>query len=130
MFFITHPPTTSNLIPYTTLFRSTHTFWVTQTIGDCTSEATQVEVEVTLSTNGFDLASFRAYPNPVKDFFTVSYNKEITNVTVINMLGQTLMTKSVNATDTQIDMTSLPTGNYFVKVTTEGAVKTVKVIKQ
>lgn len=112
------------------LEEGTYTFWVTQTIGDCTSEATQVEVEVTLSTNGFDLASFRAYPNPVKDFFTVSYNKEITNVTVVNMLGQTVFAKTVNATDTQIDMTSLPTGNYFVKVTTEGAVKTVKVVKQ
>lgn len=112
------------------LEEGTYTFWVTQTIGDCTSEATQVEVEVTLSTNGFDLASFRAYPNPVKDFFTVSYNKEITNVTVVNMLGQTVFAKTVNATDAQIDMTSLPTGNYFVKVTTEGAVKTVKVVKQ
>lgn len=112
------------------LEEGTYTFWVTQTIGDCTSEATQVEVEVTLSTNGFDLASFRSYPNPVKDFFTVSYNKEITNVTVVNMLGQTVFVKAVNETDTQIDMTSLPTGNYFVKVTTEGAVKTVKVVKQ
>src|SRR5690606_33980144 len=32
------------------LTEGAHTFWVTQTIGDCTSEATQVEVEVTLST--------------------------------------------------------------------------------
>lgn len=116
----------------TVLEEGTYTFYVTQTIGDCESEATEVEVVVTseVSTGTFDLASFRAYPNPVKDFFTVSYNKEITNVTVVNMLGQTVFAKTVNATDTQIDMTTLPTGNYFVKVTTEGAVKTVKVVKQ
>src|SRR5690554_1877823 len=112
------------------LTEGSYTFWVTQTVGDCTSEATEIQVEVTLSTNTFDNASFRAYPNPVKDFFTISYNKEITNISVVNILGQTVMEKAVNTTDTQIDMTSLPTGNYFVKVTTEGAVKTVKVIKQ
>src|SRR5690606_18807130 len=53
-----------------------YTFWVTQTVGDCTSAATEIQVEVALSTNGFDMTSFRAYPNPVKDFFNVSYSKE------------------------------------------------------
>ncbi len=114
----------------TELTEGTHTFWVTQTIDGCESDAIQIVVEVTLSTNVFDNASFRTYPNPVKDFFNVSYSKEITNISVVNMLGQTVLEKAVNATDTQIDMTSLPTGSYFVKVTVEGNSKTVKVIKQ
>jgi hypothetical protein len=107
-----------------------YTFWVTQTVGDCVSEATEIQVEVTLSTNGFDNASFRTYPNPVKDFFNVSYSKEITSISVVNILGQSVIEKAVNATDTQINMTTLPTGSYFVKVTAQGNSKTVKVIKQ
>src|SRR5690606_13806162 len=112
------------------LAEGSYTFWVTQTIDGCESDAIAIEVEVTLNRNDFDNASFRTYPNPVKDFFNVSYNKEITNISVVNMLGQTVIEKAVNATDTQIDMTSLPTGSYFVKVTVEGNSKTVKVIKQ
>ena len=107
-----------------------YTFWVTQTVGDCTSEATEIEIEVTLSTNRFDETSFRAYPNPVKEFFHISYSKEITNISVINMLGQTVIAKALNSADTQMDMTSLPKGAYFVKVIVEGNTKTVKVIKQ
>src|SRR5690606_1681300 len=61
----------------------TYTFFVTQTIGDCTSEAIEIIVEVTLNTNEFNMASFRVYPNPVKDFFSVSYSKEITNIRVV-----------------------------------------------
>lgn len=118
-----------NQISSTTVAEDNTTYFVTQTVDECTSEALAVTVEVTLSTGDFNLVSLKAYPNPTSDFVTVSYNNDITNVAVINMLGQTLMTKNVNANTTQIDMTSLPTGNYFVKVTVEGAVKTIKIVK-
>ncbi len=114
----------------TVLTEGTYTFYVTDSMGDCTSEATMITVEVSLSTKDFDTATFKAYPNPVKDYFNISYSKNIQNIAVINMLGQTIFTKNVNATDTQIDMTSLPTGTYFVKVNVDGAVKTIKVAKQ
>ena len=116
-------------IPSTTAAEDNTTYFVTQTVDECTSEALAITVELTLSTGDFNLVSLKAYPNPTNDFVTVSYNNDITNVAVINMLGQTLMTKNVNANTTQIDMTSLPTGNYFVKVTVEGAVKTIKIVK-
>src|SRR5690606_27005794 len=112
------------------LFEGTYTFWVTQTVGECTSEATEIEIDVTLSTDRFDEASFRAYPNPVKEFFNISYSKEITTIAVVNILGQTVIEKAINTTDSQIDMTTLPKGTYFVKVTLEAGVKTIKVIKQ
>lgn len=116
-------------IPSTTVAEDNTTYFVTQTVDECTSEALAVTVELTLSTGDFNLVSLKAYPNPTNDFVTVSHSNDITNVAVINMLGQTLMTKNVNANTTQIDMTSLPTGNYFVKVTVEGAVKTIKIVK-
>ncbi len=118
-----------NQISATTVAENNTTYYVTQTVGECTSEALAITVEVTLSTGDFNLVALRAYPNPTNDFVTVSYNNNITTIAVINMLGQTLMTKNVNANTTQIDMASLPTGNYFVKVTVEGAVKTIKIVK-
>jgi hypothetical protein len=116
--------------PTTVLEAGSYTFFVTQTIDNCISDAIEVVVEVTLSTNGFDMTSFKAYPNPVKDYFNVSYSKEITSVAVVNMLGQVILTKEVNAHDTQVDMSNLPSGNYLVRVNIDGAIQTVKVVKQ
>lgn len=86
--------------------------------------------EDTSGTKDFDASVFKVYPNPVKDFLNISYSKDIQAIAIVNMLGQTLYTTKVNTTDTQVDMTSLPTGNYLVKVTFDGVVRTIKVVKQ
>ncbi len=121
---------TTEVAETTVLQEGSYTFYVTQTIGDCTSEAIEVVVEVTLSTGGFDVMSFKAYPNPVKDIFTISYNKNIADVTVVNMLGQIVAKQIIQSTDAQINMSALPAGNYVVKVAVDGAVQTLKVVKQ
>ena len=131
----------SNLVWYadadlTIVLEQTHelvhetTYYVVATYGQCVSEALAITVEEVVSTDRFDSASFKAYPNPVRDFFNISYSSDINDVMVINMLGQTVISKTVQATDTQIDMSGLPTGTYFVKVNLEGIIKTIKVTKQ
>jgi Secretion system C-terminal sorting domain/GEVED domain len=83
-----------------------------------------------LKTESFDLTGFSAYPNPVKDILNLSYTKEISNVSIHNLLGQEVMTKSINASQSKIDMSNLTNGTYLVKVTVDGLVKTLKVVKQ
>lgn len=78
----------------------------------------------------FDANAFRYYPNPVKDILNLSYDKNITNVAVYNVLGQEIMIKNNNANQSQIDMSSLASGTYLVRVTADNAEKTFKVIKQ
>ncbi len=86
--------------------------------------------DASLSSNSFDNASFAAYPNPVKDVFNVSYSSEISSIRVLNLLGQEVITKQVNATSTQIDMSPLSAGAYIVNVAVGDAIKTIKVVKQ
>ncbi len=83
-----------------------------------------------LATDTFSSNNFQSYPNPVKDVLNLSYDKDITNVSVINLLGQEVLTSKVNNTTAKIDMSSLTTGAYMVKVTSENEVKTIKVIKE
>jgi hypothetical protein len=82
-----------------------------------------------LSSNAFELDNFKAYPNPVKDVLNLSYNTEISNVQVVNVLGQVVINTSMNTTNAQIDMSQLNAGTYIVNMTIEGSVKTIKVIK-
>jgi len=83
-----------------------------------------------LSTNSFDLKGFKAYPNPVKDIFKVSFTKNISNVSVTNLVGQEVLSKKVNTLQSDVDMSALASGTYLVKVTSEGLTKTIKVIKE
>jgi hypothetical protein len=84
-----------------------------------------------LATNNFDAAAnFKSYPNPVIDVLNLSYDKNITNVAVFNLLGQEVLTKVINTNQSKIDMSRLASGTYLVKVTADNQVKTIKVIKQ
>jgi len=72
--------------------------------------------------------SITVYPNPVNDMLHFSSNQPIENVLVTNMLGQQINV-SVSSDKMSIDMSDLPTGNYFVKITIEGVAKMIKVVK-
>ena len=86
--------------------------------------------DASLSSDSFDLKGFKAYPNPVKDVFKVSYIKEISSVSVHNLLGQEIINQKVNALASEINMSALSRGTYLVKVTVDGLVNTIKVIKE
>jgi hypothetical protein len=83
-----------------------------------------------LSTGDFNKNKLTYYPNPVTDFLNLSYDQDITDVTVTNMLGQQVLTKSINDTNTQLDLSGLSQGTYLVRVNTTDATKIVKVVKQ
>lgn len=85
----------------------------------------------TLSTNEFDNAtSFSFFPNPANNTLNLEAQNTIEEVVMFNMLGQNVLTAKPNAVTSKIDMSALNTGAYFVKVTIDGATKTVRVIKQ
>ncbi|HLF52239.1 T9SS type A sorting domain-containing protein [Flavobacterium sp.] len=98
-----------------------------------TSASGQFQVsayDASLSTSGFDNKSFSAYPNPVKEVLNLSYTQNISDVAVYNLLGQQVIAKTINANQSQIDMSHLSSGTYMVKVTADIQVKMIKVIKE
>jgi hypothetical protein len=90
-----------------------------------------ISIIETLATPGFVSAAFTFYPNPVKDVLNIGYSKTIAKVALYNILGQEVLAKSINADQSQINVSNLPKGTYLVKVTAEdGVAKTIKVIKE
>ncbi|MGL2965177.1 T9SS type A sorting domain-containing protein [Flavobacterium sp. XGLA_31] len=83
-----------------------------------------------LSRENFATNELKIYPNPVKDILNFSFDKEITAVSIYNLLGQEVYTKSVNSNETSIDIAALSAGTYVMKVTAGNEVKTVKVVKE
>jgi len=119
---------TSPLSP-TQLLANT-TYYATQTINGCRSATSLAVTITTLANQDFDMTQFTYYPNPVIDLLNISYSQDMTSVKVFNMIGQQLMSKQINSNTAQIDMSRYANGAYFIQVTTENAMKTVRVIKK
>jgi len=82
-----------------------------------------------LSIDEFDTLGFKYFPNPVTNTLTLKAQQSIQNVTVFNMLGQEVLRTSPNTLESSLNMSSLNTGSYFVKVTINDATETVRIIK-
>jgi hypothetical protein len=86
--------------------------------------------DASLSAASFDKSNFVAYPNPVKDVLNLSYKTAISNVRVINLLGQEVLNTKANSNDVKVNMSALNSGAYIVNITVDDTVHTIKVIKE
>lgn len=85
----------------------------------------------TLGVNTFDNeVAFTYFPNPVKNTLTLNAQNTIEQVAMYNMLGQEVLRATPNTVDSELDMSQLQTGAYFVKVTIANITQTIRVIKQ
>lgn len=87
-------------------------------------------LNIPLKVDEFDSNAFNFYPNPVKNTLNLSYSSAMTSVSVLNMIGQTISEKSINAKEAQIEMSNLAKGTYLVEVKSADSSKTIKVIKE
>jgi uncharacterized repeat protein (TIGR01451 family) len=75
---------------------------------------------------------FYVYPNPVNDQLTleIPYLKGECILSVMNVSGQELIRQQINESKTQINLSSLSAGVFFVKLISGNAVVVKKIIKQ
>lgn len=84
-----------------------------------------------MSAPAFNNANFKAYPNPVENVMHLSYTTDLSQVEVYNMMGQLVLTQKVNGTQSSVDLSSLTSGAYMMKVQAVDATSTtVKVIRK
>ncbi len=85
----------------------------------------------TLSTSDLeDNAAFTYFPNPVKNTLTLNAKNTIDIISIFNVLGQEVLRATPNTVNSELNMSSLKAGAYFVNVTIANTTKTIKVIKQ
>ena len=75
------------------------------------------------------VSNFTFFPNPVNNVLTIKAQASIDSITVYNMLGQAVVRSTPNTNDSTVDMSALQTGAYFVQVSINNTLKTVRVIK-
>ena len=82
-----------------------------------------------LANNQFEFSNLKVYPNPVNNILNVENAQKITKVSIINLLGQELLSKNFDDLKTQIDITDLQSGSYLVRISSENKEQIVKIVK-
>ena len=120
-------------LPLTTVLVDGVTYYASQTIDGIESTerlAVTAKVNGSLSTPDFALPDFRFYPNPVQHNLSIQNSSAIDEIELISVSGKTILTKRINHTQSEIDLSNVATGFYFLKVKAEGQIKTVKIVKK
>ena len=80
-----------------------------------------------LGVDDFVKLQMSVYPNPTRDLVNVVSNQIIEKVEVINLLGQTLISKKSTLNEVSINLDNLPTATYILRVTSDN--KTINIFK-
>ncbi len=89
-----------------------------------------ITIDCLLAVNDNIIEGFSYYPNPANHTVNLSALDAIESVVIYNILGQKVIDLNVDSTNTQIDVSSLYTGTYLMKVSVNGEIGTYKVIKR
>ena len=114
-------------LPDTTVIVDGTTYWVTQTIDGCESEALAVLV-AELGMSEIDGELFSLYPNPVQTLLNISGNMKINSVEIFDLTGRKL-TEIHQIDNRQIDFSTYEKGSYLVRIHTDKKTIVKKVIK-
>jgi serine protease len=68
------------------------------------------------------------YPNPVADILNINSNYKVSNVKVLNYIGQTIDNINVSGMDVTINTSTYKSGIYFIQIETEKGISTQKII--
>lgn len=80
----------------------------------------------TLSTNDNQILGLKVYPNPTKDFLNITTDSNLTKqVQVYDMIGKEVINTEIQ---NQLNVSSLTSGMYLVRITEEGKTSTEKIV--
>jgi len=73
----------------------------------------------------------KCFPGVAKDFLMVTAEKEISEVSILNLVGQTIKSVAINSNSTKITLNDIVSGQYLVRIKlVNGQVGTTKFLKQ
>ena len=78
----------------------------------------------------FAFNGFKYFPNPVKSSLLLTSNSVLDTIVVTSVVGQNIITQKAKGLQAEIDFSTLKKGVYFVKVSSQGILKTIKVMKE
>ncbi len=94
--------------------------------GGCSGEAS---VDMNNGIDEVGSIDVRLYPNPANKAVTIVAN-DANEIMITNMMGQTMIQKPVSGERTAVDISALPSGIYFARITSGNGISVVKFVKE
>ncbi len=82
-----------------------------------------------LGVTSLSKSQLKFYPNPAKNLLTVELDEVMTNLTIYDLSGKKVLQKEAYAKKVNLDISSLPKGNYLLRAGNDKKAKTIKFIK-
>lgn len=103
--------------------------WVTYTDANgCTSDPSNTIIMIPTGVEELSSNSFRVYPNPTNGELFIQNLADFNTLTINNLVGQTVLTKTLQSNITSIDMNAFGEGIYFITLSSKTNSAMVKVI--
>jgi hypothetical protein len=85
-----------------------------------------------IAQNPVEYNGIEIFPNPAKNNITIEIPQIVEEITltISNINGKELTSQQIRDSTTQIDISNLASGIYFVKLITEKTVEVRKIIKE
>ncbi|WP_203296328.1 T9SS type A sorting domain-containing protein [Luteirhabdus pelagi] len=83
-----------------------------------------------LNSEAFTALPLQLYPNPTTDFSFVKAQSGLLNYQLFDLNGRLVAEQQLSGTETRLDLSELPAALYFLRVQSEKATHTYKVVKQ
>ncbi len=116
------------------LEEETEYFWRVRGVNSCDagdfSDVFSFTTGGVLGINENTIDGLVVFPNPTANVLNITAATQLISLDVVNILGQTLLSQKIEATKTQIDLSALAAGNYFVRVQGEDATTVVQIVKK
>ena len=85
----------------------------------------------TLSVGGVEVdLTFNLYPNPVVDLVILDARESIQDVQIYDLMGRVVLSRSINSSKSQIDLSNLQNGVYILEAKINDQTAATKFIKQ
>lgn len=120
-------------LPLSTLLVDGTVYYASQTINGIESTkrlAVTAKLNTSLATPDFTLPNFTYYPNPVQHTLSINNTSNIDEVEIISVTGKSVLSKKINSDHSEMDLSNVASGVYFLKVKAEGKTKTIKIVKK
>ncbi len=93
--------------------------------------ATDIMIDgVNLGADDNTIEGFGFYPNPANETINLTAADTIESIELFSIIGQRVMSQTINATSTELNVSDLSTGTYLMKVIVNGQLGVYKVIKE
>lgn len=104
----------------------------TNSYGCSNSASSNFTVTACAGMNEYDvLSGFVIYPNPFNEFLTIELlTYESSDITIFNVLGEVVHSQKINKGKTEINLTEISAGIYFIQNTVGDKMSTTKLVKK